>query len=49
MIIELSSLLLFFPDCKIHEEHRKEKAPEAAGPSSTDQLLMEIRDELKKR
>ncbi|WP_114792390.1 large conductance mechanosensitive channel protein MscL [Niabella yanshanensis] len=28
---------------------RKGEAPPPAGPSSTDQLLMEIRDELKKR
>jgi large conductance mechanosensitive channel len=27
----------------------KKKAPAATGPSSTDQLLMEIRDELKRR
>ncbi len=28
---------------------KKEEVPPPAGPSSTDQLLMEIRDELKKR
>ena len=28
---------------------KKEEAPSFAGPSSTDKLLMEIRDELKKR
>ncbi len=33
----------------INSIKKKQEAPPPAGPSSTDQLLMEIRDELKKK
>jgi len=40
---------ILFLIVKAMKSIEKKKAPVAAGPSSTDQLLMEIRDELKKR
>ena len=40
---------ILFLIVKAMKSIEKKKAPVVAGPSSTDQLLMEIRDELKKR
>ena len=40
---------ILFLIVKAMKSIEKKKAPAVAGPSSTDQLLMEIRDELKKR
>ncbi|HVS97390.1 MAG TPA: large conductance mechanosensitive channel protein MscL [Puia sp.] len=42
------AFILFLFIKGIHSMHKKEPAP-PPGPSSTDKLLMEIRDELKKR
>jgi large conductance mechanosensitive channel len=43
------AFLLFLIVKGINRFKRKEEAAAPAGPSSTDQLLMEIRDELKKK
>ncbi len=43
------ALALFVIIKAINSTKKKEVPPPPAGPSSTDQLLMEIRDELKKK
>lgn len=43
------AFILFLIVKGINRFKRKEEAAPAPGPSSTDQLLMEIRDELKKK
>lgn len=43
------AFILFLIIKGINSTKKKEVAPPPAGPSSTDQLLMEIRDELKKK
>ncbi len=42
------ALVMFLVIKAINRMKKKQEAPPPAGPSSTDQLLMEIRDELKK-
>jgi len=43
------ALVIFLMVRAISKLQKKEEAAAPAGPSSTDQLLMEIRDELKKK
>lgn len=43
------ALVIFMMIRAISKLQKKQEAPPPAGPSSTDQLLMEIRDELKKK
>ncbi|HUZ60824.1 MAG TPA: large conductance mechanosensitive channel protein MscL [Hanamia sp.] len=43
------ALVIFIMVRAISKLQKKEEAAAPAGPSSTDQLLMEIRDELKKK
>ena len=43
------ALVIFMMVRAISKLQKKEEAAAPAGPSSTDQLLMEIRDELKKK
>jgi large conductance mechanosensitive channel len=45
----LVALILFLLIKGINRMKKREEAAAPAGPSSTDKLLMEIRDELKKR